>query len=755
MFNLLTLRNIEDYFQVQSKRKNIGVFFYRIIGYDEDTLKFLRKYQTYAQRKGTYVNKTLKNPDISDVEYLCTIIKKDFELNINYMKQEIAMWLKFLSPNQVELISESIYEVLSELKIKVSNINILKNAYIKFLYWLKYRFENSVKYIGQDEVPKILYEGDIGKYELYILRVLSLAGCDVIYVNFLNEESYTSIDKESKYSMRIIRKNRQIPPVHFSKIDLRAIEEKEDFFKKLNNINMKLNTNSWITTDFLEAIFKENKYRQSKSLLEINNMFIKYIGVDNKDEYNNRLYNLKKKLVESDRKIILIEDKIENPTIDEVNKIRFNYKNKEDIVYQIIQRVNISKNEDVNLIIKKELVEIINKYQSDNLAQIYNFGLKLLSWVERYCKKMFFNYDDEKLPVFIYYGECNQLEATFICLMSKLPADVIYISPNKKDLDKFKESYVEDVGKIVELQQSTEYFEFPKNEVKVRASTVAYSAERELDQILYNDTGMYRNKQFKTCNPVTLKTTYEEISILWREQAKYRPSFKVEENEVVVPNIFAKVCGVKNSDVNEYLKDIQCMITEDTVVIKKFPYIKKDAQNEFRKQVHKFIVSEKLNIEEIKKCKEYKYNFLSNNTQEYILNKIQEMINLKLIVPSDISINQVIVYTLLNLDKQILRIIQQFDFTKEIPKIIIIDVDEELATLEDCILILFLNLIGFDIIIYTPTGFQNIERYINSDLYEEYQIGDYIYNIKLPNFKVVKRKSKKQKSLKDLFRRRN
>jgi len=131
------------------------------------------------------------------------------------------------------------------------------------------------------------------------------------------------------------------------------------------------------------------------------------------------------------------------------------------------------------------------------------------------------------------------------------------------------------------------------------------------------------------------------------------------------------------------------------------------------------------------------------------------MINLKLILPSDISINQVIVYTLLNLDKQILRIIQQFDFTKEIPKIIIIDVDEELATLEDCILILFLNLIGFDIIIYTPTGFQNIERYINSDLYEEYQIGDYIYNIKLPNFKVVKRKSKKQKSLKDLFRRRN
>ena len=60
MFDLLTLTNIEDYFKTKSQRKEYGVYFYRIIGYDEAFLEFLRQYQTCAQRKGVYINKTIK-----------------------------------------------------------------------------------------------------------------------------------------------------------------------------------------------------------------------------------------------------------------------------------------------------------------------------------------------------------------------------------------------------------------------------------------------------------------------------------------------------------------------------------------------------------------------------------------------------------------------------------------------------------------------------------------------------------------------
>ena len=59
---------------------------------------------------------------------------------------------------------------------------------------------------------------------------------------------------------------------------------------------------------------------------------------------------------------------------------------------------------------------------------------------------------------------------------------------------------------------------------------------------------------------------------------------------------------------------------------------------------------------------------------------------------------------LMNLDKELLRLLQNFDFTKSIPKFLVVDVTEKMFTLEECILLAFLNLVGFDIAIFTPTG---------------------------------------------------
>ena len=751
MYELLTLNNLENYFQPKSRRNREGVYFYRIIGYDEELLTFLRKYQTFAQRKGTYINSTIKNPDSSDVQYLCTIMNNNFSVDIRNIRLECSNWLKFLNDMQINLISEAIYTLLTEMANSGININIIKNSYIKFLYWAKYKFENALKYVGQDEIPKILYEGDIGKYELYMLRILSLAGCDIIYINFINEESYINVDRQGKYSIRMVKPIRQVPLIHFSKIDLRQIEEKNKIIEDINKEQYRLNTNDWMKQDFLDEIFKPLKDR-TNNINEVSNIFIKYIGIDNKDEYNNRLYDLKDKMEKNNKNYIIIENGIKTPMLEEISKFRFEYKNKDDISLEIIKRINICSEEKINQTLKNQMFNIIQGSKENNLAKIYNMALKLLCWIERYCKKIFYKFDWNNFPIIIYWGDCDALEATFINIMANLPVDTIYINPNKENINIFNEALISKESKVVELENSIkEKIEYPKNQVKVRTSTVAYNAEKELDNILYNNTGMYRNKQFKTCQAITLKTTYEEISILWKEEAKYRTGFKVEENKVTVPNIFAKVCGVKDGDTTNYLRKIQDLITPQTLVIQGFPYIKKETYNAFYSNANKFMTRDKIIIEKIKEFKEYKYAFLNANTQDFILSKIQEMIDLKLIEQNDLSINQKIVATLLNIDKEILRFIQQFDFTKQIPKIIIVDTDENIASLQDCILLLFFNLIGFDIVIFTPTGYQNIEKYINLGLYEEYQIGDYIYNLQKPKFNMVKQK--KTKSFKDFFKR--
>ena len=64
----------------------------------------------------------------------------------------------------------------------------------------------------------------------------------------------------------------------------------------------------------------------------------------------------------------------------------------------------------------------------------------------------------------------------------------------------------------------------------------------------------------------------------------------------------------------------------------------------------------------------------------------------------------------MNLDKELLRLLQNFDFTKSIPKFLVVDVTENMFTLEECILLAFFNLVGFDIAILPLRDIRNLGK---------------------------------------------
>ena len=95
----------------------------------------------------------------------------------------------------------------------------------------------------------------------------------------------------------------------------------------------------------------------------------------------------------------------------------------------------------------------------------------------------------------------------------------------------------------------------------------------------------------------------------------------------------------------------------------------------------------------------------------------------------------------MNMD--VVRLIQKFDFTKTNPKLIYINTTERMITLEDSILIAFLNLVGFDILFFIPTGYQNVEKYFNRMIMEEHQIGEYKYDVKIADSMLVPQGTKR------------
>ena len=62
---------------------------------------------------------------------------------------------------------------------------------------------------------------------------------------------------------------------------------------------------------------------------------------------------------------------------------------------------------------------------------------------------------------------------------------------------------------------------------------------------------------------------------------------------------------------------------------------------------------------------------------------------------------------------------------------------------EDAIVAAFLNLIGFDVVFLVPTGYQSVERYYQRPVMEEHQIGEYVYDMRVPNLQRIAEKTQK------------
>lgn len=281
--------------------------------------------------------------------------------------------------------------------------------------------------------------------------------------------------------------------------------------------------------------------------------------------------------------------------------------------------------------------------------------------------------------------------------------------------------------------QSLSVSRFPVESSQVPMATTAYHAERELDSILYRDSGIYRSQQYGKANAVSLQTTYEEIGILWDQELKYRPNFSIIDEMVNLPVLFAKVSGMKDGQVQPYWSSIQKLVTQDTLLIRKFPHMNASDFNPIKAHAAEFFKNGKLLKAKIKSHPCYPYGFLREEMQEHILDKLALMIDQRLIRGTfENGTEYTLISVVLNLEKGLTRSLQKFDFTKKNPKLIYVHTTEATMSLEDAILAVFLHLTGFDVLQFVPTGYSTIERYLNKSIMEEHQIGEYIYDLEAP-----------------------
>lgn len=756
MFAHKKIQKLDDFFTELNSRPEKGVYFYRINGYTEEIGQFILKYYEAARLSGTIIEGKLQNPDEKNLSYYEEIMGTTFQMNPTFIVQSLKKWLPRMNSYQRDNVANSIYGTLDMLRKSGKNDNMLKNAYIKFMCWLYYKFERIVNMLGENKLPKILYEGTISNYELLLITVLSNAGCDVVILQYNGDAKYLRLDANSQLSDKLEQPGMTAFPQDFNlkwvRTQLQKVMDRERLYgTKPQLLNA---TNIWIDGKGLSDIKKDIAARGNDPKLFYNS-FYRINGVEDKLTYVNELYQLLVELKNNKRHVVIVDDTVPQPAMEEIAAIkRRNYTKQEDMLMDLSTNIRYSENIELQRVMVKAFLDVMLKaadIPGISLNKLTTKAVYLICWIKRYQKELFPNWKMPEISCFIHMGACrNENEAMFLSFLARIPVDVLILNPDLKansdaslDSDFLKDSLLYEIS----FTESLPLFRYPQEYADVQMGTAAYHAERELDTLMYQDTGMYRNQQYGKANAITLQTTYEEIYILWKEELKYRPNFGIENDVVTLPVIFAKVSGVKDGLVPQYWSSVRELVTEDTLVIRTLPYIDSTAPNPMKALAADFFKNGRVRKKKIKEHPNYPYSFLREEIQEHILDKMQLLIDQRIIKGTyENGTEYTIIATILNLPKEVVRLIQKFDFTKENPKLLYFNTGEKLLSIEDTILTAFLNLVGFDVVFFVPTGYQNIEKYFNKRFMEEHQIGEYVYDLQVPRMVPVPSDSRAGKS---------
>lgn len=740
MFEHKKLREPEDFFINLNDRADKCVYFYRINAFSDRIERFVRRYYEASRTSGVVIEGRIPNPDEKNLAYYSEIMGTDFLMSVGFIAESLRKWLPRMNDFQRKNVSEAVYDALDLMRRSGKNENMLKNAYIKFMCWLYYKFERITAKLGTDNVPKILYEGTVSKYELMLLSILSRAGCDVVLLQYGGDDDYLKLDPGSELSDRLELPGMSAFPENFSlaavREEIRAAAEKERIYgEKPQIVNC---TNAWISGKGLADILTPVRSRGNDPRFYYN-CFCRINGAEDKLTYQSEIFRFQSELKASGRKIVILENGIAPPTPEEINSInRRNYTRPEQMLTDLSANINFPVDIQLCRAMRKAFIDVmLEKSDTEGaiLNKLTNRAVYLLCWLRRYHNQLFKNWKMPEIACFILFGGCKTgKESLFLKLLAKLPVDVLILKP---DLNSGCVLYDRTLYEI-NYSGSLAIDRFPQENSGARIGTAAYHAERELDTLMYSDSGLYRAKQHSRASSVVLRTMYEEIAILWDQELKYRPNFSADGDSVTVPVIFAKVSGVKDGAVPQYWQSIKNLITDDTFVIKKAPFIAADSPNPVKAYAAEFLRNGKLRRDKIMSHKCYRYGFLREEIQNHILDKLQLLIDSKIIRGTfENGMEYAIIAAVLNMNMEIVRMIQKFDFTKKNPKIIYINTGESIISPEDSILTAFLSLAGFDVVFFVPTGYQSVEKHFARGTLEEHQTGDYVYDLRVPDFNAV------------------
>ncbi|PEL12106.1 YceG family protein [Bacillus sp. AFS017336] len=376
----------------------------------------------------------------------------------------------------------------------------------------------------------------------------------------------------------------------------------------------------------------------------------------------------------------------------------------------------------------------------------------LVKWLHNHVNKWIEDFPKNS-PLILWYGDTSLSECYFLYLLILLGFDIAIFHPEGKDL--LANLVDQEKNEITILPSSSALIPFPI-EKPVRKSTVAHRASMEIEKLLHTDDSLlYKPWQFRNYAPrsITLKTTYDELFILHKERAMLRPNFQVKANFVEIPVFFIKILGVTKNR-REYWEKIN-QLTEANLTLKidKFPFSQLVKGNQQYHYQNALGPDGFLDPNSMMASNWWRYKELPSGLQFGLASAISryvERANIKVLPNETKEQTQLFLFSQsMNIPNEVLRLLQQFDYTQQIPKLIIYNTekDGELSR-TDAALLLLLNEFGIDLVLLNPTGQNDIELFVDDKSFDSHWLDEVTFDsefqaLRAPGQSIIKTLFKK------------
>ncbi|MCL2321296.1 MAG: YceG family protein [Oscillospiraceae bacterium] len=768
---------LNDIFKSSDERGDMpSVYFYRYIGFSDEKsyIEILKDLNKKLEGLGSkYIRFIDLIPVNANPEYTNKVINilktqgRDI-FNQGIEKLDTANLLNFTNFRDINLIAKSaLKQILSLYYTNETSLNlsIAVNFICKLLIWCK-DILSKLFILNNKIIPKIVYFGNIKKHEIYFLLLMSQCGCDVLFMNSISDCDFDAIDKYGKYTKKIeflkrgfidlgpVFSNKEIPhempkpKILESTKDLKI--EKEPSLKA---ILIKDTTD--LFKNLLKPLSSRIEFVQKPSLI-IPVFFYVYLGVNELDDdsigaYKNDLFKLDNDLKSTDNGYI----NFSSIPLDSYSNLYSRVQNIESGLSYNENHMELLLKRFLDLRLLPETKEvllnnaIINGFvktcrlfleieENNNITKAKNFFIKLIIWINEYFPKLYKNLNFSANPKILFFGNIKLQELLFLVFSSSIGIDIIYVSPSN-DLPKefllFKNK--DDIFVEIKLKCKAMPFDFPRSIIPIRKSTENYKVQREVQNVIFDDSNisLLRPWQFenKIVRPITLKSTFEEVKVLINEEARFRPEFSYDATNIYIPNLFVKIRGIHN-DINEYWSDLRVFLnspnSRNLYFLEKFPFTMIDIG--VNESYFSYLIDDhKINRNKLFRDNYYRFGYLKTALQNLIIDKIDYLMNSDhiFVQENNLQFQLKIIKTLLNLSPQVIKMLELFDFPFIVPKLVIYHKNKEMFSIYDAITIALLNSCGADIVIFTPTNYNDIEPFIKDSAYDTFQLPKVNFNL--------------------------